>query len=59
MFKIQNDKQAVAVLYMGLGVKIVSLLEIQMVIESMYVVILKTIINNLNQCKKELIHGGK
>jgi hypothetical protein len=46
VFKVQSDKQAVAVLYMGLGAKIQSL-EIQ-IVESMCMAILNTIVNNLN-----------
>jgi hypothetical protein len=47
VFKVQSDKRAVAVLYMGLGVKIQSLLETH-IVESMCMAILNTIVNNLN-----------
>jgi hypothetical protein len=47
VFKVQNDKRAVAILYMGLGLKIQSLLEIQ-IAESMWLAILNTIEDNSN-----------
>jgi len=56
VFKVQNDKRAVAILYMGLGLKIQSLLEIQ-IAESMWLAILNTIEEKINS-NPPPIYGG-